>query len=142
MLDRILGRRDPMRTARLRAAAAAVDRELAANLELAAMFDQTHHAVVFENGELMRHRALLAAEVPDVFPLLADVYERMPATEDAMERRGPANSLRSEDRALIETWEGDLREVQRALRAAAAAEPPSLWARLIARLRGGPDTGR
>lgn len=142
MFDRILGRRDPERTARLRAAAAGVDRELAANLELAAMFDQTHQAVVFENGEMARHRVVLAAELPDVFPALADVYERIPATESAMERRGPANSLRSEDRALIETWEGDLREAQRSLRAAAAAEPPALLTRLVARLRGGRRTGR
>lgn len=142
MLDRIRGRRDPARHARLRAAAAAVDRELAANLELAAMFDQTHQPVVFENGELERHRVVLASEVPEVFPALAGVYDRIVATEEAMERRGPANSLRPEDRALIETWEGDLREAQRALRAAAAAEPPSLWARLVARLRGGRRTGR
>lgn len=142
VLDRIRGRRDPGRRARLRAAAAGVDRELAANLELAAMFDQTHQAVVFENGEFARHRTILASEVPEVFPTLAGVYEGIPATESAMERRGPAHSLRPEDRALIETWEGDLRDVQRSLRQAARAEPPSLWASLVARRRGGRRTGR
>ena len=141
VIDRLRGRRDPARQARLRAAAAGVDRELAANLELAAMFDQTHQAVVFENGEFARYRALLATEIPDAFAALADVYERIPATESAMERRGPANSLRPEDRVLIESWEGDLRDAQRSLRAA-AADPSSRWSRLVARLREGRRTGR
>lgn len=142
VLDRIRGRRDPERRARLGAAAAGVDRELAANLELAAMFDQTHQAVVFENGEFGRHRAVLEAEAAVVYPALASVYERIPATESAMERRGPAGSLRPEDRMLIETWEGDLRDAQRALRDAARAEPPTLWRSVVARLRGGRQTGR
>jgi len=137
VLDRILGRRDPERRARLERAAADVDRELAANIELATMFDQTHQAVIFENGEFARHRALLEAEVPGSFGVLAAIYERMSVTEDAMSRRGPANTLKPEDRTLIEAWEGDVRDAQRDLRAAAAAPPPSLWQLFLARLRGG-----
>ncbi|HZP96575.1 MAG TPA: hypothetical protein VFC31_09600 [Candidatus Limnocylindria bacterium] len=142
LLDRVLGRRDRARERDLQRAAAAVDRELAANLELATMFDQTHQAVVFENGEFARYRAVLEVEVPDALVELADVYARIPTTEDAMERRGPAASVRPEDRALIESWEGDARAAQRTLRAAVAAKPPSLLAALVARLRGGRRTRR
>ena len=133
---------DPADRARLTAAAAAVDRELAANIELSAMFDQTHQPVIFENGEFARHRAVLERLAPAAYALLADVYARIPDTESAMERRGPANSLKPADRALIEGWEGDVREAQRGLRAAANAPSPSLWSRLAARLRGGKRTGR
>lgn len=133
---------EPAERARLADAAAAVDRELAANIELSAMFDQTHLAVVFENGEFARQRDVLARVAPDAFALLADVYQRIPDTESAMERRGPANSLRPEDRSLIETWEGDLREAQRALRAAVNVPPASLWSRLVDPLLGGRRTGR
>lgn len=142
VLDRILGRRDPRRRAQLERAAADVDRELAGNLELAALFDQTHQAVVFENGEFARHRDVLAAEIPTAFAELADVYARIPATEDAMARRGPAASIRPEDRALIERWEGDVREAQHRLTTDAAAAPPSLVSVLVRRLRGGMRTGR
>ena len=133
---------DPAERARLTGAAAAVDRELAANIELSAMFDQTRQAVVFENGEFARHRDVLVRVAPDAFGLLADVYQRIPDTESAMERRGPANSLKPEDRALIETWEGDVREAQRALRVAVNAPPASLWSRIVDRLRGGRWTRR
>ena len=53
-----------------------------------------------------------------------------------MERRGPANSLRDEDREIVERWEGDAREAQRRLRADLVAPEPGLLARLIARLPG------
>ena len=139
-LRRALGP-DPAAHARLERAAAAVDRELAANIELSAMFDQTHQAVIFENGEFTRNAAALEAATA-AFALVSDVYRRIPSTEDAMERRGPANSLRPDDRVLIETWEGDAREAQRALRAAVAAPPPSGWSLLLGRLRGGRQTGR
>lgn len=141
-IDRLLGRRDPARRARLEAAVAAIDRELAANLELCSMFDQTHQAVVFENGEFARHGATLRAEIAAAHASLADVYERMPATESAMERRGPANSIRPEDRTLIEGWEGDVRAAQRAMREAAGAEPASVWLSFLAWSRGGKKTGR
>ena len=142
ILDRILGRRDPARRQDLARAAAAVDRELAGNLELTAMFDTTSQAVVFENGEFVRHRDILAREVPGAFAGLADVYGRMSQTEAAMERRGPAGSIRPEDRSVIEAWEGDVREAQRTLRLSAQAGPPTLWSALFGRSRGGRQTGR
>lgn len=142
LLDRVLGRRDPASRERLARAAAAVDRELAANLELASMFDQTHQAALFENGEYARHRAVLEGELPEVARDLADVYGRIPDTESAMERRGPAASIRPEDRSAIESWEGDARAAQRALRAAAQTERLPLWASVFARLRGKRPTRR
>jgi hypothetical protein len=69
---------------------------------------------------------------------VAGLYSRMPETESAMERRGPANSLRDEDRRLIEGWEGDAREAQRILRASLRARPVSGWEAVRARLRGRP----
>jgi hypothetical protein len=139
-LDRILGR-DPARRAAFAAAAAAVDRELAANLELASMFDQTHQVALFEIGEFERHGAALRDDQA-VFAAIESVYARVAETEEAMARRGPANTIRPDDVALIERWEGDVRDAQRGLRAAVNAPPPSLWVALIARLRGGRPTGR
>jgi len=139
-LDRLLGR-DPARRAAFIAAAAAVDRELAANIELASMFDQTHQVALFENGEFARHAAALR-DAPEAFALMDSVYARIAETETAMARRGPANTIRPEDVALIEAWEGDVREAQRRLRAAATAPEPGIWALLIARLRGGRPAGR
>jgi hypothetical protein len=140
-LDRFV-RPDPEARAAFEHAAAAVDRELAGNLELSSMFDQTHQAAIFENGEYARHGAALRSSAPAAFVLLETVYVGIPATETAMERRGPANTLKPEDLALIERWEGDVREAQRLLRAAVAAPPPSGWSRLLGRLRGGRRTGR
>lgn len=142
MLDRILGRRGRERQVQLDEAVRGVDRELAANLELAGLFDQTRQAVVFENDAFSRHRTVLEDEVPDAFRALDDVYGRMTEAEAAMARRGPANSLRPEDRVLIETWEGDVRDAQSVLRAAATSAPRSLWRRVFARLRGGRKTER
>lgn len=142
VLDRILGRRDAVTRERLVGAADAVARELAGNLELTAMFDQTHQPVVFENAQFAKHRGVLGAEVRAAYTELADVYARMPETEDAMERRGPAASVRPEDRALIERWEGDARAAQRRLLEDAHAAPPSLVSTLVRRLRGGTRTGR
>jgi hypothetical protein len=53
-----------------------------------------------------------------------------------MERRGPANTLKDEDRLIVERWEGDARAAQRALREAPRAVRRSDWDRLTARLRG------
>jgi hypothetical protein len=114
----------------------AVDRELAANLELTTMFDQTKQAVTLENGEFARHRATLERNARPAAAAAAALYERMSEAESAMERRGPANSLRPEDRQLIEAWEGDAREVQRSLRAALDARPQKGWSALSARLYG------
>ena len=141
ILGRLLGAPAPEDRALLGSVAAAIDRELAANIELASLWDQTHQAVVFENGEFARHTAVLRrlASGGFDFELLAEVYNRMPSVESAMERRGPVNSIKPEDKAFVETWEGDVREAQRWLRAAAKAPPPSAWALLTARLRGRRD---
>jgi hypothetical protein len=114
----------------------AVDRELAANLELTTMFDQTKQAVTLENGEFARYSAILAQHAPPAASAVAKLYDRMSLAEEAMERRGPANSLRPEDRQLIEGWEGDAREAQRSLREALEARPLRGWAALSARLYG------
>lgn len=142
ILGRLLHRDDRERRERLARAAGAIDRELAANLELAAMFDQTHQAALFENGEFARHHELLQREVPAVYAELADVYARIPATESAMERRGPAASVRPEDRTLIEAWEGDARIAQRALREASTQKRSSAWWGTWRRLRGERRTER
>ena len=127
---------DPEERRRMGVAVNAVDRELAANLELTTMFDQTKQAVTLENGEFARHRATLERGAPPAAAAIAALYERMSETESAMERRGPANSLRPEDRQLIEAWEGDAREVQRSLRAALNGRAPAGWAAVSARLHG------
>ncbi|HUG06979.1 MAG TPA: hypothetical protein VMQ78_10575 [Candidatus Limnocylindria bacterium] len=126
----------PEERRQLERAAADVDRELAGNLELTSMFDQTHQAVVLENGEFTRHRATIEAGLAAAFGPLADLYARIPDTESAMERRGPANTLRDADRVLIETWEGDARAAQRGLRAALVAPRPAPLQVLLRRLRG------
>ena len=127
---------DPEVRQRLEGAVADVDRELAANLELTSLFDQTHQAVVLENGEFIRHRGTIESGLDTAYRALADLNSRIPDTESAMERRGPANSLREDDRVLIETWEGDARAAQRELREALAAPRLSLFALLLRRLRG------
>ena len=129
-------RRSAAAQAELDGAVAAIDRELAANLELTTMFDQTRQAVALENAQFERDRAVIARELPDASTLVADVYARIVAAEEAMGRRGPAGSLRDADRAIIESWEGDAREAQRVLRMAGTAAPPSLWEALRRLLRG------
>ena len=123
----------------LERAVAAIDRELAGNLELTSMFDQTKQAFVLENGQWQLHRATIARELQEAHAFVADLYERMPDAESAMERRGPANSLKDADREIVEAWEGDAREAQRRLRADLVRPPASLLMRLfsaIARLLG------
>lgn len=122
--------------AQLERAVAAVDRELAANLELTSMFDQTKQAFVLENSQWQIHRKTIARELPAAHAFAADLYERMPEAESAMERRGPANSLQDADREIVERWEGDARESQRRLRADLARPQPGSLKRLIARLLG------
>ncbi len=129
-------RRSAAAQAELDLAVAAIDRELAANLELTTMFDQTRQAVVLENAQFERHSPVVARELPDVAKQVSDVYGRIVAAEDAMGRRGPAASLRDADRAIIEGWEGDAREAQRALRTASAMAPRSFLSALWQRLRG------
>ena len=127
-------RRDPERQAALERAVAAVDRELAANLELTAIFGQTRQAFVLENGQFQINGAVLEREIPEAHAQAAELYRRIPAAEAAMEKRGPANSLPDADRQIVETWEGDARSLQEALRAAVSARPRSALERLIARL--------
>lgn len=132
-----LGRRplrDPSRQAALDRAVAAVDRELAANLELTAIFGQTRQAFVLENGQFAGQGEVLEREIPAAHAQAADLYRRIPAAEAAMEKRGPANSLPDADRQVVEAWEGDARALQTALRQAARARPRSALERLIARL--------
>ncbi len=128
--------RSPDAQVALDRAVAAIDRELAADLELTAMFDQTKQAFVLENGQWALHAAVIARQLPSAHTFLADLYGRIPEAESAMERRGPAGSLREADRAIVEAWEGDAREGQRRLRADAAKRPASLIERLIAFLLG------
>ena len=135
LLSFFRGRRSAREQAELEAAVAAVDRELAANLELTTMFDQTRQAFVLENGHFAIFAETLQRLVPETHAEAAGLYARIVDAEGAMERRGPANSITEADRAIVETWEGDARHVQRRLRAAAATPPPSGWQRLRARLR-------
>jgi len=132
---------DPAARAALAEAVAAVDRELAANLELSALFDQTKQPVILENGAFSRHRTTIERVAPERYPAVADLYSRMVETEAAMERRGPANSLKPADRAIVEAWEGDARSAQRALRGALDARPVSGPRAAIARLRGSRPRG-
>ena len=131
--------------AELDRAVAALDRELAADLELTSMFDQTKQAFVLEMGQWGLHGHTLAREAPELHAFLADVYARIPEAESAMERRGPANTLKEGDRDIVQRWEGDARHAQRLLRGdlsprpAAVAASRSLLARLsrsIARMLG------
>lgn len=127
-------RPDPARREELTRAVSALDRELAANLELTTMFDQTKQAVVLENGQLPMHRGVLEREAPGVARSIRDLYARIPDAESAMERRGPANSIRDDDRRVIEEWEGDARAAQHALRAALSPQAVRGWRAAIARL--------
>jgi hypothetical protein len=117
-------------------AVAAIDRELAANLELTSMFDQTKQAFVLENGQWQLHGPTIARELPAAHAFAADLYSRMADAESAMERRGPANTLKDEDREIVERWEGDAREAQRRLRADRVRPEPPLLGRIIAWLLG------
>ncbi|MBI2323350.1 MAG: hypothetical protein HYU87_00065 [Chloroflexi bacterium] len=128
-------RRTPEGQAGLERAVGAVDRELAADLELMAMFDQTKQAFVLENGQFLASRDVIEREAPDAYAFVADVFERIPATEAAMERRGPAGSIAEADLQLIHAWEGDAREAQRALRATLTPSRATRWDALAARLR-------
>ncbi|MDE3192513.1 MAG: hypothetical protein KGN00_02385 [Chloroflexota bacterium] len=118
----------------LERAVASVDSELAADLELMSMFDQTKQAFVLENARFLAARHVIEREAADVYRFVADVYERIPATETSMERRGPAGSIPDVDRAAIHEWEGDAREAQRVLRAAARPRRRMRWERIVERL--------
>jgi len=131
--------------AELERAVAGLDRELAADLELTGMFGQTKQAFVLEMGQWAIHGRTIEREAPALHAFLTDVYGRIPEAESAMERRGPANTLKDADRDLVQRWEGDAREAQRLLRgdlspqaapAMAGRSARSGLSRLIARLLG------
>ena len=134
--------RSPGADADLKRAVAALDRELAADLELTGMFDQTKQAFVLEMGQWTVHARTIEREAPDLHQFLVDLYGRIPEAESAMERRGPANTLKDADRDIVQRWEGDAREGQRLLRGDLSPKPPrlvprsSMFSRLIARLFG------
>ncbi len=134
-LRRPLARRDPAAQLELERAVASVDRELAADLELMSMFDQTKQAFVLENSQFLAVRGIIGREAPEAYRVVADVYERIPATEASMERRGPAGSIPDADRILVQEWEGDAREAQRLLREAARPLRITRWERVTERLR-------
>ena len=121
---------------RLERAVALVDRELAADLELMAMFDQTKQPFVLENGQFLAAAGVIEAEAPAAFAFVADVYARIPGVESSMERRGPAGSIPLADELAIHEWEGDAREAQRLLRASLIEQPSSRWSDWYKRLRG------
>ena len=135
--------RSPEAQEELDRAVAAIDRELAADLELTSMFDQTKQAFVLELAQWSIHSPTIQREEPTLYLFLADVYARIPDAESAMERRGPANTLKDADRDIVQRWEGDAREAQRLLRGdipLPGAPVPGAGAgfigRLIARLLG------
>lgn len=128
-------RRSAEAQAALERAVAAVDRELAADLELMSMFDQTRQAFVLENGQFLASSEVIAREAPETFAFVDDLFGRVPAVESAMERRGPAGSIADADLALIHAWEGDAREAQRMLRASLIPRRRTRWDELTARLR-------
>jgi hypothetical protein len=126
-------RRSPEEQTRLERAVAAIDRELAANLELVTMFMQTRQAAVLENVAHGAWRQEIAAADPEVGARLDALYAAIPEAESAMERRGPAASFRREDRAIVERWDGEARTLQRALRRLPSARPASWADRLLVR---------
>ena len=134
--------RTPEAQAEIERAVAALDRELAADLELTGMFDQTKQAFVLEMGQWAIHGRTIQREAPDLHLFLADLYARIPEAESAMERRGPAHTLKDADRDIVQRWEGDAREAQRLLRGDLSPRPvivargTSFLSRLIARLLG------
>lgn len=125
-------RRPAEQQVRLERAAAALDRELAGDLELVTMYLQTKQPVVLENAAYLSWRDEIARADEDLGSRLDVLYERMPDAESAMERRGPAGSIRSEDRAAVEQWEGAARVLQRAVRALPRSRPRSAADRLVA----------
>ena len=60
----------------LERAVAALDRELAADLELTGMFDQTKQAFVLELGQWGIHASTIEREVPHLHVFLAETRRR------------------------------------------------------------------
>ena len=68
----------------LERAVAAIDRELAANLELTGMFDQTKQAFVLENGQWGIHGATVARELPATHAFVWPARARVPVDRQRM----------------------------------------------------------
>lgn len=128
-------RRPPEEQARLERAVAALDRELAGDLELVTMYMQTKQPAVLDNVAYSAWREDVARADADLGSRLDVLYERLPDAESAMERRGPAGSIPPQDRATVQHWEGAARVLQRDLRALPASRPRSAADRLLAWLR-------
>lgn len=128
-------RRPPEEQARLARAAAGVDRELAGNVELVTMYMQTKQPAVLEIAAFTAYGDDIAAADADLGRRLGALYESVPDAEDAMERRGPAGSIKNDDRAIVERWEGGARVLQREVRLLPASRPPSAGDRLVAWIR-------
>lgn len=128
--------------ARIAAAAARLDGELAGNLELVTMFGQTKQPVVMENTSYRQERGTIALADGRLGRRLDALYELIPYAESAMERRGPAGSIKAEDLNTVHNWEGGARDLQRALRELPATRPPTPWQRLLARLARTREAGR
>lgn len=127
-------RRSGEERGRLERAASRIDRELAGNLELVGMFLQTKQPTVLDVEGYEAERGAIADADAELAARVDALYERLPAAESAMERRGPAGSFRGEDRAIVEGWEGEARALQREIRALPGSRPPTPGARLLARI--------
>ena len=125
-------RRSAAEQEQLERAVAAIDRELAGNLELVTMFMQTKQPAVLENAAYGAWRDAIAAADEPIAAQLAALYDALPAAESAMERRGPAASIPRADRETVERWEGQARTVQRELRSLPGRRPRSAGDRLLA----------
>ena len=134
-VDVFRAKRPAARQAALERAAAAVDREIAADLELVTMYMQTKQPAVLENAAYLAWKNEIAAADADLDARLSVLYERVPDAEAAMERRGPAGSIRPEDRATVQQWEGNARVLQRAVRELPRSRPRSPFDRLVAWVR-------
>src|SRR5437867_7556528 len=128
-------RRSAAEQQQLERAVAAIDREMAGNLELVTMFMQTKQPAVLENAAQQAWRPEIAAADPGLAARLDALYAAIPEAESAMERRGPAGSIRPEDRASVQRWEGEARTVGRELRRLPSTRPASWADRLLGRLR-------
>lgn len=128
-------RRSPAEQQRLERASRRVERELAGNVELVGMFLQTKQPAVLELSGFREARGEIQAADGELAARLDVLYERIPDTESAMERRGPAGSLKTEDREAVHAWQGDARVLQREVRDLADRRPPSPGVRLVTALR-------
>lgn len=124
-------RRSPEEQSQLERAVAAIDRELAGNLELVTMFMQTKQPAVLENAAYGAWRDAIVSADEAVAAQLAGVYDAMSDAESAMERRGPAASIPRADRETVERWEGQARTVQRELRSLPGRPPRSAGDSLV-----------